>query len=147
MTGDDFIRWSGWIFGAILFAIKLYDVYRDGRPSLRIVPILTGDPEVGHTISFLNASKTPASIYYLEVGRTSRKPFYRLLRPFRQITHIAFRPHAPEAFSLTVPAYGQASMNFSEQDYFPLKTQLDRDLYLRIELVGYRWSQWFRLPQ
>lgn len=144
MDVDTFTKWSGWAFGAVMFAINVYTFVRDRRPNLRVISTFTGSTDVGHGITFLNNSKIPANVFYLELVWTRHRPIYRRLRPFRQVVSTPFSVEA-ELLDLTVPAFGQASMNFNEQDYFAVKHPLEHDLYAKVWLLGYRLPKWFLL--
>lgn len=123
--------------GFITFVFKGVEFFRDRRPSLRISPHFTSDPERGNTILILNSSKIPTTInyYQLEALPPSRLARWHIWRRFPAgFSHVEFTLEADHA-KVEVPAHGQAALVFDQQDHFRWSRR-DDDLYLRIWTSG-----------
>jgi len=122
----------GALTGFIAFVFKAWEFVRDRRPSLRVVTSLTGDAGVGNTVTILNSSKVGTSIYYLTLEALPPTRLNRLLRRFPVgFAHKEFDLEYDTA-KIDVPAYGQASLPFTDDDHFAWGASRTTDLYLRI---------------
>jgi len=128
------------VISAILAAIRVYEFVCSWRLGLSVKPALTSDPEIGNDIVVLNASNTPANIYFLDLVWLDRR-WFRRLPGFRKVVNC----ESPIDLNrnITVPPHGQGTISFSEADYFAWGAALKEDIYLRLWLVGRRKPVWF----
>jgi hypothetical protein len=123
----------GALTGFAAFAFKVWEFYRDRRPSLRIIPSLTSDEEQGNMIVILNSSKVGTSIYYYSLEALPPTWLNRRWQRFPEdfAGHVEFdlefRP-----VKIEVAAYGQANLLFADVDHFRWGKSRTDDLYLRL---------------
>jgi hypothetical protein len=129
----------GALLGLAAFVFRACEFYRDRRPSLRVVSSLTGDATVGNTVTILNSSKVGTSIYYLTLEALPPTRLNRLWPRFPDgFAHKEF--DLEDGFAnIDVPAYGQASLPFTDDDHFAWGVSRTTDLYLRIWTTARRW--------
>jgi hypothetical protein len=122
----------GALTGFLAFVFKVWEFYRDRRPSLRITYSLTGDATEGNTITILNSSKVGTIIYYFSLEALPPTRLNRLWPRFPQgFDHKEFDLEY-STVKIEVPAYGLANLNFAHADHFNWGVSRTHDLYLRI---------------
>ena len=122
----------GALAGFIAFFFRAWEFIRDRRPSLRVVSLLTSDAGVGNTLTILNSSKVGTSIYNLTLEALPPTRLNRLWPRFPDgFAHVEFDLEDGSA-KIDVPAYGQASLPFTDDDHFTWGVSRTTDLYLRI---------------
>lgn len=132
---DDIWLWLtrfGALTGFVAFVFKVWEFYRDRRPSLRISRSLISDPDRGNTISILNSSKVGTSIHYYQLEALPKSWLNRLWPRFSQGgSHIEFSLDERTA-NIAVPPHGHANILFEGQDHFNWGISRTDDLYLPI---------------
>jgi len=130
------------VISGALAVIRVYEFVRDRWwLGLYVKTSLTSDADIGNTVVVLNASGTPANVYYFDLVWVPRWRGMKR-RIFRKISHDA-SPLEFEYCDATVPPHGQYTFSFSEADHFDWGIQLKEDIYLRLWLVGRRRPVWF----
>ena len=132
---------SLWVSG-ILAAIRIFELVDSRRPKLSVVTSLTSDPEIGNTITILNASNVPANIWYFELAYVEPGRCQRYI-PLLRKTVSEESPLDHESCNITVPPHGQHSLDFSDGDHFNWGPSIKCDIYLKIWMVGRRSQTWF----
>ena len=130
------------VISVLLAVVRIYEFARSRWwRGLSVKSALTSLPEIGNDVIILNASATPANIYYFDLVWVPRSLGFRM-RIFRKIVRDE-SPLEADYCNITVSPHGQATLPFSEADHFAWGVRLKEDIYLRLWLVGRRKPVWF----
>jgi len=144
ILGAHWLSLYGAILATGLAVFRVWELYRDRRPNLRLVAGLTSDPHEGHSLTLLNASKIPAGIWCYDLVWTKAGPLRRRLPIGIRVEHEE-SPLGHDTCNIKVEAHGQYSLEFRGLDYFPWDGrhgQTRWHVYLRLWLVGRRRPIW-----
>src|SRR5262245_39749628 len=133
MEGDVWL-WvtrTGALAGFVAFVFRAWEFFRDRRPNLRLTWLFTTDPDVGNTLIILNSSKVGTSIYHYSLESLPKTRLNRLWRRFPKGYHHV-EASSDEPVKIDVPAYGQVSMQFANDEHFNWGASRTDDLYLRL---------------
>jgi hypothetical protein len=122
---------------AVLALLRIYEFIVDRRPKLTAITSLATLPEIGNTITLLNASKIPANIWYFELVWTEAGRLQKYFKLFRKVVS-EDSPLDHEGCNITVPPHSQYSLEFCEADHFTWGPKLKHDIYLKVWMVGRR---------
>jgi hypothetical protein len=120
--------------GFLAFLLKLWEFYRDRRPSLWLTYSFSSDPDTGNTLVILNSSKVGTSIWgysLVAVPNTLLNRLWpRLSRARVEVMHEEVSGGDP--VDIEVPPYGQATIRFVGEYHFDWSYSRTTNLYLRL---------------
>lgn len=139
------ITLGGGLTAFALAALRFYEFDRDRRPKLDTSVTLTSDEGFGNTIILLNSSKVPANIYNYSLAWVRPHFLHRYISSFRKVDHEEFPLGPHDNCNITVAAYSQYSLHFTDENHFEWGIQLKHNVYLKLWMIGRRRPLWLRI--
>ena len=109
--------------------------------------MLTSHPQLGHTITILNASEIPITIAYYEIVWTEKRKLFGLIPvPFtRKVTSVDSPIDPPDGYSALIDSHQTHQIHLVEDYQFDWGAELKHGVWLRVWLVGHDKPFWLHL--
>lgn len=130
MEAKDIVSYWGALVATILGAIKIFEFYRD-RGRLGVSYSFVGLPEIGNTITIHNLGAKAVTITYYELFWSTAKSGWEK----DTMNHLS--PDY-DFESLVIAPGDHQSLNFANENDFPIQSRTIQDahLYISLHIVG-----------